>query len=156
MHLRPEKLKSKSHKPLFELFEQPRICGKAANEKCELIVVNQELCSRITEYTDRVVRRALLEIILDEVHGRLNGWFEERRNLSAVCENVSAPIHQQSECEFTQSTPTSRPWGRKIRCIDPHDYSKRTSLPFPRTTGRILPGLRGYRTRNPSASLVVG
>jgi len=92
MHLRPEKLKSKSRKPLLELFEQPRICGKAANENCELIVTNQELCSRIPEYTDRVGGRTLLEIILDGIHGQLNRGFEEPRSLSTVCENVSAPI----------------------------------------------------------------
>jgi len=72
MHVRLAKPKSKIRKPPLELFGQPWTCSKTANEKCELIVMNQGLCSRIPEYTDRVGRKALLEVIPDSVHGRLN------------------------------------------------------------------------------------
>ena len=51
MRVRLAKLKPKIRKPLFELFEQPLIVGKPADEKCELIVANQELRSRIPDYT---------------------------------------------------------------------------------------------------------
>jgi len=77
-------------KPLFELFEQPLAVGKPADEKCELFIINQEQCSRMPEYTHRVGGKTLLEVILDRVHGRLNGRFKDPRNLCAVCDNVSA------------------------------------------------------------------
>ena len=93
MRVRPAKLESKIQKPLFELFGQPWTRGKTANEKCELSVMNQELWSGMPEYTDRVGGKALPEVIPDGVHGRLDRGFEEPRNLCAVCENVSAPIH---------------------------------------------------------------
>ena len=38
--VRLAKLKFKIHEPFFELFGQPRACGKPANEKYELLVVN--------------------------------------------------------------------------------------------------------------------
>ena len=44
MLVRLAKLKTKIHKPLFKLFEQPRTCGKATNEKCELLMISQERC----------------------------------------------------------------------------------------------------------------
>ena len=59
-------------KPLLELFGQPWTCGKTANEKCELIVMNQEQCLRMPEYTDRVGGKELPEVIPDGVHDRLN------------------------------------------------------------------------------------
>ena len=91
MRVRPAKLESETRKPLFELFGQPWTRGKAANEKHELIVVNQELWSGMPEYTDRVDGKALPEVIPDGVHGRLNRRFEEPRNLCTICENVLAP-----------------------------------------------------------------
>jgi len=66
------KLKTKIHETLLELFGQPRARGKAANEKCELLIINQARCSRISEYTDRVGGKASPEVIPDGVHGRLN------------------------------------------------------------------------------------
>ena len=56
-------------KPLFELLEQPLTVGKATDEKCELIVINQELCSKMPEYAYRVGGKTLREVILDRVHG---------------------------------------------------------------------------------------
>jgi len=109
MLVRLAKIKSEIHKPLLELFRQPRACGKAANEKYELLMINQMRCSRISEHTDRVGGKASPEVIPDTVYGRLNRGFEELRNLRAVCKNVSAPVHQWGECEFTQSTSTSQP-----------------------------------------------
>jgi len=41
MRVRLAKLKSKMRKPLFQLSEQPLTVGKATDEKCEPIVVNQ-------------------------------------------------------------------------------------------------------------------
>jgi len=93
MRVRLAKSKSKIQQPLLELFGQPCTVGKAANEKCELIVINQELCSRIPEHTDRVGRKASLEVIPDRVHGRLDRGFEEPRNLCTVWEDVSVPDH---------------------------------------------------------------
>ena len=52
MRVRLAKPESKIRKPPFEFFGQPLTVGKAADEKCELIAVNQELCSRIPEYTN--------------------------------------------------------------------------------------------------------
>ena len=63
------KLKSEMRKPLLQLSKQPLTVGKPADEKCELIVMNQELCSRMPEYTDRVGGKTLLEVVLDRVHG---------------------------------------------------------------------------------------
>ena len=93
MCVRLAKPESKIQQPLLELFGQPCTVGKAANEECELIVINQEPCSRISEHTDRVGGKALLEIIPDRVHGRLDRRFEEPRNLCPVWENFSVPIH---------------------------------------------------------------
>ena len=84
MRVRLAEPKSKIQEPLFELFGQPRACGKATDEKCELLTINQEQCSRIPEYTDRVGGKALPEVIPDRVHSRLNRGFEERRNLFAI------------------------------------------------------------------------
>ena len=39
--VRLAKLKSEIHKPLFELFRKPWACGKAANEKYKLFMINQ-------------------------------------------------------------------------------------------------------------------
>jgi len=72
MLVRLAKLEPKIHKPLFELFRQPRTCGKAANEKCELPMNNQMWCSRISEYTNRVSGKTSPEVIPDAVHGRLD------------------------------------------------------------------------------------
>ena len=93
VRVRLGKPKTKVQKPLLELFGQPRTCGKATNEKCELLVINQERCSRIPGYTDRVDGKVLLEVIPDRIHGRLNRGFEERRNLCAAWEDVSSPIN---------------------------------------------------------------
>ena len=92
MHVRLAKSEFKIRKPSLELFGQPRICDKATNEKCELIVMNQGLGSMIPECTDRVGGRVLLEAIFNSVHSRPNRGFEEPINLRAACENVSAPI----------------------------------------------------------------
>ena len=108
MLVRLAKLESKIHESPLELFGQPWACGKAANEKCELFMINQVWGSRISEYTDRVGGKASPEVIPDRVYGRLNRGFEESRNLRAICKNVSAPIHQWSGCEFTQSTSISQ------------------------------------------------
>ena len=104
MRVRLAKLKFKMQKPPFEFFEQPLVVGKPADEKCELLIINQEQCSRMSEDTDRVGGKTLLEVILDRVHGRLNRGLKEPRNFCAVCENISAPIHSWGECESTQST----------------------------------------------------
>ena len=85
MFIRLAKLKPKIRKPFLELFGQPRACGKAANEKRELFGINHEQCSRMTEYTDRIGRKASLEVISDRIYGRINRGFEEPRNLCAVC-----------------------------------------------------------------------
>jgi len=66
------KLKSEIYKSLFELFRKPRACGKAANEKCELLMINQMQRSRLSEYTDRVGGKASPEVLPDTVHGRLD------------------------------------------------------------------------------------
>ena len=84
MLVRLAKLESKIHKPLFELVGQPRARGKAPNKKCELYMINQERFSRISEYTDRVHRKVLPEVIPNRVHGRLNRGLKELRNLRAV------------------------------------------------------------------------
>jgi len=44
MRFRLAKPKSKIRKPPLELFGQPGTSGKTANEKRELVVMNQELC----------------------------------------------------------------------------------------------------------------
>jgi len=93
MRFQLAKPKSKIRKLPFELFGQPGTSGKTANEKCELIVMSQELCSRIPGYTNRVCGKMLLEAIPDRVHGRLNRRFEEPRNLYAVWENVWVLIY---------------------------------------------------------------
>ena len=72
MLVRLAKLKSKIHESPLELFGQPRARGKAANEECELFVINRVWCSRISEYTDRFGGKASPEVISDRVHGRLN------------------------------------------------------------------------------------
>ena len=94
MRVRLAKLEPKIRKPPFELFEQPFTIGKPADEKCELIVMNQELRSRIPEYTHRVGGETVLEVIPDGVHGRLNRRFEEPGNFCAVCGNASPSIRQ--------------------------------------------------------------
>ena len=66
------KLESKIHESPLELFGKPRTCGKVANEKCELFMINQVWFPRISEYTDRVGGKASPEVIPDRVHGRLN------------------------------------------------------------------------------------
>ena len=108
MVVRHAKLESEIHEPLLELFGQPWTCGKAANEKCELLMIYQEQYSRISEHTDRVCGKASPEVIPDKVYSRLNRGFEEPSNLRAVCKNVSVPIRQRSECNFTQSTSISQ------------------------------------------------
>ena len=72
MRVRLAEPKSEIHEPLFELLRQPRIRGKPANEKCELLTINQEWYSRICKDTDRVGGKTLREVILDRVHRRLN------------------------------------------------------------------------------------
>ena len=68
MHVvRLAKLESKIRKPLLELFGQPRTCGKAANEKCELLMVNKKQRSNVSGYTDRVGGKASSEVISDGV-----------------------------------------------------------------------------------------
>ena len=94
VRVRLAKLKSKIHKPLFELFGQPWTCGKAANEKCELLTINQERCSKTSEHTDRVDGKASPKVISDGVHGSLNRGFEERRNLCAMYEKVWVPVRE--------------------------------------------------------------
>ena len=94
MHVvRLAKLESKIRKPLLELFGKPRTCGKAADEKCELLMINQRQRSNVSGYTDRVGGKASSEVISDGVRGRLNRGFEERGDLCAVCENVSVSDH---------------------------------------------------------------
>ena len=88
MCIRLGKLESKIHESLFEFLGQPWICGKPANEKRELLMVNQKRCSRIYKDTDRVGGKPLREVIPDRVHGRLNRGFEELRNFCPVCERV--------------------------------------------------------------------
>jgi len=109
MRVWPEKSKPKIQKPLLELLGQPRTCGKPPNKKCELLVIDQEPCSRVPEHTDRSSGEASPEIVPDAVHDGLNRGFEELRNLCTVCENVSVLVHQRDECEFTQSMLSSRP-----------------------------------------------
>ena len=87
------KLKLKVQKPLLELFGQPRTCGEAANEKHELLMINQERCPRILKYSNRVDEKASPEVTPDGVHRGLNRGLEVPRNLCAVHENVSAQIH---------------------------------------------------------------
>ena len=88
MRVRFEKLESKVHKPFFELFGKPRACGKTANEKCELLIINQGQCSRVSGCTDRVGGKVLPKVISDRVHGRLNRGLEKGRNLCAVYEKI--------------------------------------------------------------------
>jgi hypothetical protein len=93
MLVRLAKLKSKVNKPLFELFGKPRACGEAADEKYELLMINQEPCLWMSWYTDRVDGKASPEVISDRVHGGLDRGFEEPRNLCATCEKIWMPIH---------------------------------------------------------------
>ena len=73
MHVvRLAKLKPEILKPLLELFRQPRTRGKAADEKRELLMINQEWYSRISECTNRVDRKASPEVIPDGVHRGLD------------------------------------------------------------------------------------
>jgi len=65
MLVRLAKLESKIHEPPLELFGQPRACGKAANEKCDLFVINQVWCSRMPGRTDRVGGKTSPEVIPD-------------------------------------------------------------------------------------------
>jgi len=109
VRVRLEKLKSKARKSLLKLLGQPRTCGKPTNEKCELLMINQERRSRMSEHTDRIGGKASPEVVPDTVHSGLNRGSKEGRNLRTVCENVSALLHQQSEYEFTQSTLSSQP-----------------------------------------------
>ena len=83
-------MKPKIHKPFSELFGQPRARGKAANEKRKLVMINQQPCSKMSEYTDCVDGKALLRVISDSLHGGLNRGFEELRNLRARREFLSA------------------------------------------------------------------
>ena len=92
VRVRLAKLKSKIRKPPLELFVQPRTGGKATDEKCELLTVNQEWCSGVSGYTDRASGKALHKVDPDRVHGGLDRGFEERRNLCAVCEKTLVPI----------------------------------------------------------------
>jgi len=72
MLVRLAKLESEIHEPLLELFRQPRACGKATNEKYELLMINQVRCSKISEYTDRVGGKESPEVLPDTVYGRLD------------------------------------------------------------------------------------
>ena len=72
MRVRLAKPKSKVHEAFFKLFRQPRICGKPANEKRELLIVSNERCSRIFKDTDRVGGKPLREVVPDGVHRRLD------------------------------------------------------------------------------------
>jgi len=69
MRVRPEKPKPEIQKPLLELLGQPRACGKPANEKCKLLMINQRGYSRMSEYTDRLGGKMLPEVVPDTVHG---------------------------------------------------------------------------------------
>jgi len=86
MLVRLAKLEFKIRKPLFELFGKPWTCGEATDEKCELLMINLEPRSRVSEQTDRICGKPSLEVVLDGVYGRLNRRFEELRNLCAECE----------------------------------------------------------------------
>ena len=70
--IRLAKLKSEIQEPLLGLFGEPRIGGKATNEKRELPAISWEWCSRISEYTNRIDRKASLEVIPDGVHRGLD------------------------------------------------------------------------------------
>jgi len=94
VRVRLAKLKSKIHEPTFELFGQPRVRGKPANEKRELLTINQEGCSRVLKDADRVGGKMLREVIPDGIHGRLNRRFEELRNFCPVCEKVLVAVHR--------------------------------------------------------------
>ena len=98
------KLKSEIHEPLFELFRKPRTRGKAANEKCELLMIDQMRCSRISEYTDRVCGKASPEVLPDTVHRRVNRGFKEPSNLRAVCESI---LSANSSTERVQVYPVN-------------------------------------------------
>ena len=41
------KPESEIHQPMLKLFGQPRIRGKPTDQKCELLIINWERCSRI-------------------------------------------------------------------------------------------------------------
>jgi len=88
MRVRLAKLKSKIHEPLFKLFGKPRACGKAANEKRELLAISQGRCSRLPEYTNRVGGKMLPKVISDRIHGRLNRGLKKCRNLRAVYDKI--------------------------------------------------------------------
>ena len=81
-------LETEIGKPLLKLLGQPRARGKASNKEYVLPMFNQERCSKIPEYTDRICGKASPEVISDGVHGRLNRGFEELRNLCAVYKKV--------------------------------------------------------------------
>ena len=63
------KLKSKIRKPLLEFLRKPRTCGKPANEKCKLFMINRERFSRISEHTDRIRGEVSPEVPHDGIHG---------------------------------------------------------------------------------------
>ena len=72
MRVRLAKPKSKIHELLLELLGQPLICGKATNEKYELLMINKGRRSRMFGGTDRIGGKPLPEVILDIVYGTLN------------------------------------------------------------------------------------
>ena len=88
MRVRLAKLKSKIHEPLFKLFGKPWTCGKTANEKRELLVINQGRCSRVSEYTNRVGGKVLPKVLSDRIHSGLNRGLKKCRNLCAVYEKI--------------------------------------------------------------------
>ena len=72
VRVRRAKPESEIHEPHLKLLGQPRICGKAANEKYELLMINQERRSGISKDTDRVGGKPLPEAVPDTVYDRLN------------------------------------------------------------------------------------
>ena len=107
MLVRLAELESKIRKPSLELLGQPWTCGKAANEKYELLMVNLEQCSRSQSTRTELTRRRCLKLSMTE---STIDWIEGSKNLETCALGAGKFGYKVVDKlgKLTRSTSTSR------------------------------------------------